>query len=290
MFPPSGRFNQGSPPPSNPFQGSPQQSNPFQDLSPSQSLSSPFNQDPYVTVNVNWTFACNHSFTQKKSERRDKPPLPALLRSKYSSQKFPECVEKEGRKYKEEEEAAHAKEETAWKLKKEARKQRELLWEQEEAARLQEDEARVKEEKARQKAAKEAQHEREALEVYKSQAANFHKLIEDAGDNVALRNNLEKLLENCKLLWADMVKKTEKARSTASGTINSAAMMDMMEKIELMTKRAEILLDRARAKPSSSSNLEDGPKLDRQLKKWRTITKSMKTAIDTFNTKVAEHL
>lgn len=169
-----------------------------------------------------------------------------------------------------------------------ANKLREAIHAKTEAKQALEEVKRQVEEEQRQQAAKTLEYEREELEVYKSQAANFQKLIDGAGANIALAANMTKMLNKCKILWADKVKKMETSnpQPTPAGKLNSASLNDKMAKIELFAARAKILLEKERINP----NPERQQKLENQLKEWTTITKTMKTAVETYETYFAPHI
>jgi hypothetical protein len=152
---------------------------------------------------------------------------------------------------------------------------------------------REKEEEKRQEKAKERQHDAQALKVYKAQVNSFQFQIDLAGDNVKLRETQEKMLTTCKLLWADLVKKSEiDSNAPASGgRISKASLKDKLEKVDLMLQRAAILHDREPEQLafSKEKNLKKGLHVER-LKAWRAVSETMKEAVDTYESKVSQHL
>ena len=134
--------------------------------------------------------------------------------------KCPECVESESTKQKEIRESLSAKEEDA---------------------RNREEAARCRVGAERNAAAKALERDAQALEVYRSQASTIQKHIDNAADNEELRVNLQKMLENCKVLWAEKIKKAEISAVEKPIQLQSQVFMlkDRLEKVQLMAAESE---------------------------------------------------
>jgi hypothetical protein len=223
-----------------------------------------FQPTPSETFTVTWKFTCLHTFTQEKQDFRS--PFESLrFTTKIFTQKCPECAEADEDKYKEEREAIRAKEEAL----------------------------RQKEEEKRRKAAKAFEHQTQALEVYKAQAITIQKHIDSAGDNAELRGDLNKMLDNCKFLWANKVKKamTEAKEPAPTETLGKVLLKDKLEKVRLLSLRAKTLRDQERAKQGLQlPNSEKMSKMEKQVKEWTTVVQTMKEALDTYESMVSKHL
>jgi hypothetical protein len=231
----------------------------------------------YGTVTFTWNFACKHTFTQRKTdiplEKNTSGfvniPLPFQVKS--SIQKCPDCLEIDEVKNKEERDAAwvregvtRAKEEALQKIQEEQERQAQL-------AKVQQQEAR-------------------SLAIYKNQAASIEKHIAEAGDDEELRAGFTTMLKNCKLLWANKVKKTETERKELApvATITRTLLEDKVEKINLMIDRAGMLLDKERGKVFVGA--EKVEKFDQQIRAWKGIREKMIDAEDLYEKKVHDHL
>lgn len=168
---------------------------------------------------------------------------------------------------------------------------RELLRAKEEAARKREEDARRKVEEERNAAAKALERDLLALEVYRSQASTIQQHIDNAADNGELRVNLQKMLENCKVLWADKIKKAEMGAVKKPIQLQSQVFMlkDRLEKVQLMAGRASILLNQ-RARNVLINHSEKIKKLEHHFEEWTRVSKNMKKAMDTVEEKVWEKL
>ncbi|KAK0129937.1 hypothetical protein ONS96_000479 [Cadophora gregata f. sp. sojae] len=96
--------------------------------------------------------------------------------------------------------------------------------------------------------------DRQALKIYESQVETIEQHIEDAGDNASLVKNMEKLLEQCNLMWAEEVKKMEKRESNSliqpghPASLSTALLEKFdtaLSKVKLLERAEKILLKRA---------------------------------------------
>ena len=164
------------------------------------------------------TSAAGTKFIQKKANKLSF----TSNQLKATNAKCPECIEAEEDRQKEEREAARAKEEETRKA---------------------EEEILRKAQEKQEREAKAMRHDEEAINVYKKQVASFQLLIDNAGDNVPLRESQEKMLRTCRLLWADIVRKDEILEEEMALTekMSKALSIERLEKVNLLVSRAEIL-------------------------------------------------
>ena len=160
----------------------------------------------------------------------------------------------------------------------------------EEADRNREEAARRRVEDERNAAAKSLERDAQALEVYRSQASTIQQHIDNAADNEELRVNLQKMLKNCKVLWADKIKKAEVGAVKKPIQLQSQVFMlkDRLEKVQLMAGRASILLNQERARNVLINHNEKIKKLEHHFKEWKRVSKNMKKAMDRVEEKVWE--
>lgn len=218
-----------------------------------------------VGITVTWNFSCGHQFIQKKTNKLSFNSN----QQKSSLAKCPECIEAEEDRHKEEREAARkAKEETLRK----AQEKQDL------------------EAKAR-------RHDEEAINVYKKQVASFQLQINNAGDNVPLRESQEKMLRTCRLLWADIVRKIEILEEEMAPTekMSKALSIERLEKVNLLVSRAEILHQQEQAlfspKPNHQKDvLSKKEVLAERLKAWKDISAMMESVVDRYDLEVSSRL
>jgi hypothetical protein len=220
-----------------------------------------------------WNFTCGHSFTQTKdglSPRSSLFGFESDQQYKSSSEKCPECVESESTKQKEIRESLRAKEQ---------------------AARNREEAARRRVEEERNAAAKALERDAQALEVYRSQSSTIQQHIDNAADNEELRVNLQKMLENCKVLWAEKIKKAEISAVENPIQLQSQVFIlkDRLEKVGMMAARARILLNQENARKLLVKP-ERMEKLERQFEEWTRVLIIMKKAMDMVEEKVCKEL
>jgi hypothetical protein len=180
-------------------------------------------------------FNCGHEFTVLKT-------VDQSHNTNAFPQKCPECVEMEEDKHKDQRQAAHLKQEATQKAEESLRLEKEKALQKV----LEKEEQQAKKLKATQQQAK-------SLALYKSQASSIEKHLADADDDEELRAEFTTMLKNCKLLWANKVKKAEiEANESALGQspiTSVTSLKEKLERAELMMERAEILCDREDDKP-----------------------------------------
>ena len=125
--------------------------------------------------------------------------------------------------------------------------------------------------------------EQRALDIYEAQVETLEQHIEDAGDDASVVKNMEKLLEQCNLMWADEVKKIEQRENSTlvqpghPDSLSQALQEKFntaLEKVKLLLKAENILLERARS-PTYKGRLT-AEILDIRVKKWTEYAAKIK--------------
>jgi hypothetical protein len=107
-------------------------------------------------------------------------------------------------------------------------------------------------EETREKEKKAHELEQNAIKRYEAQATIIKQQIADAGDDKELREHSEKILENCKILWAGKVKMAESKAESKPADLPSLGALKIIELWAAKIKSADELLsllvegDRAR--------------------------------------------
>jgi hypothetical protein len=255
-----------------------------------------------------WKFTCGHIIKQEQGISSSLFGSPSTFFSSIRSfqQKCPPCLEDYEKKqqaetaerdlarFNAELEAARAERDKVEVGKKKEEAEEAVLL----GSRARQEEEKKAEEEAVQARAKEKEQEAKSLTLYKSQAAFIAKQIEDAGDDQQTCADFTKILKNCKLLWANKIRKSTLADMDTAFAQNNGRkeLQDRLEKAELMVERAEILRDQHAAK-GVSQNLgtdcaydEKRRNLIKQVVSWKAVVTKFKKAMETYDEKIAPHL